>query len=234
MSQTNPSVFSGRRSESERTSVESISTYDSDYGPHSPYDTLPLPCEVEKEFLDRAGDDVKEWFTEYGIDAEPIGKIIQYAMVWDTGRYRFVIHGPDHIGEPVLAVPIMEGGKFVDLLLVAGDMSFARATCRAKWLGIITPTTRLHPHPIEWVEAGCTSACHIEPISRAALKELRGAESILCNDIHTALCAWDWGFESDEDELARFTIDDTPGNIRCYFEDEVKWRTAQLAWESVQ
>ena len=81
---------------------------------------------------------------------------------------------------------------------------------------------------MDWIAAGGTGVCHIEPISRKTLKDLRGVETIQCNDIHTALEAWDWGFESDEDELARFVIDDAPGNIRSYFEDEAKWRTAYL------
>jgi hypothetical protein len=53
--------------------------------------TPPLPDEVEKEFLAHAGDDVKAWLAEHGIDAAPIGKLIQYAMIWnaETGRYRF-------------------------------------------------------------------------------------------------------------------------------------------------
>jgi hypothetical protein len=204
-------------------------TYDRDYGPH---DTLPLPTEVERAFHQHAGGDVTAWFEQHGIDAEPIGKIIQYAMIWnpETGRYRFQIYGADHIGEPVLAVPIYEDGKFIDLLLVSDDMSFETATCRAKWLGSVTgPVVRLHAHPMDWLEAGCTGVCHIEPISRKALKDLRNVETIECSDIHTAVQAWDWGFGGEDDELARFVVDDSPGNIRSYFEDEAKWRSSNMA-----
>jgi hypothetical protein len=88
---------------------------------------------------------------------------------------------------------------------------------------------RLHAHPMDWLEDGCTGVCHIESISRKALKDLRSVTTIECNDVHTALEAWSWGFGADEDELARFAIDDTPGSIRAYFEDEAKWRTAYLA-----
>ena len=62
--------------------------------------------------------------------------------------------------------------------------------------------------------------------SRKALAELTAATTIECNDIHTALEAWDWGFGGEEDELARFVIDDSPGNISAYYEDDLKWRIA--------
>jgi hypothetical protein len=227
MPQTNPSVFSGRRSESERTTVESICNYD---------ETLPLPAEIEKEFRDRADDGMTalSWLAEHGIDDVPEGAaLIQYAMVWtpETGRYRFIIYSKDHIGPKwpqELAVPIIEDGVFTDILFISDDgTSFARATCRAKWLGTVAgPVLRLHAHPMDWIAAGGIGVCHIEPISRKALADLRSVATIQCNDIHTALEAWDWGFESDEDELARFSIDDTAGNIRAYFEDEAKWRVA--------
>jgi len=79
---------------------------------------------------------------------------------------------------------------------------------------------------MDWLEAGCTGVCHIEPISRKALAELTDATTIECNDIATALDAWSWAFDADEDELSRFVIDDTPGNIRSYFEADARWRIA--------
>ena len=219
--------------------MESICDYD---------DTLPLSGEVEREFLDKAGDDLTAlaWLAEHDIDPAPIlenvGRIalIQYWNVWnpDTGRYRFLIYAPDHIGPKYpleLAVPILEDGKFVDLLFISDEMSFARATCRAPWLGrenLTLPVVRLHTHPMDWLEAGCIGVCHVEPISRKAFKELRSAETIECNDIHTALEAWSWGFSDDDDELARFVIDDSPYSIRLYFEAEVTRRVAHLARES--
>jgi hypothetical protein len=88
-----------RRSSSERIFMESICNFD---------DTLPLPDEVEREFLDNAGDDLTAlaWLVEHDIDPAPIlenvGKIalIQYWNVWnpETGRYRFLIYAPDHVG----------------------------------------------------------------------------------------------------------------------------------------
>ena len=211
--------------------MESICNFD---------DTLPLPHEVEEEFHAKAGDGLTAlaWLADHGIDAVPErAAVIQYAMVWtpETGRYRFMIYTPAHVGPkypPELAIPIIENGVFVDMLFISDEMSFVRATCRAPWLGrenLTLPVVRLHPHPMDWLEAGCTGACHIEPTSRKALKDLRSAETIECNDIHTALEAWDWGFGADEDELARFAIDDTPASIRAYFEAEAKWRTAYLA-----
>jgi hypothetical protein len=84
---------------------------------------------------------------------------------------------------------------------------------------------RLHSHPTDWLEAGGRGVCHIEPISRNALKELSQVTTIECNDIYTALEAWDWGFGGADDELSRFSIDDSPGAIRQYFEDQVLWKT---------
>jgi hypothetical protein len=218
---------------SERISMESICNFD---------DTLPLPDEVAQEFSDKAGDGLTalDWLADHGIDPTAISEsvaLIQYNMVWnpETGRYRFLIYAPDHVGPKYpaeLAIPIIEDGHLFDLLFISDEMSFDRATCRAPWLGrenLALPVVRLHAHPMDWLEAGCTGACHIEPISRKALKELRVAETIECNDIHTALEAWSWAFGGEDDELARFSIDDTLFAIRSYFENEVRWRTAYLA-----
>jgi len=212
--------------------MESLSTFD---------DTLPLPGEVEQEFLNKAGDGLTAivWLTDHGIDPTLIIQrvaLIQYGMVWNSeaSRYAFLIYTPDHVGPkhpPELAMPIFEDGTFVDLLFVNDEMSFARATCRAQWLGsqnLALPVVRLHAHPMDWIEAACTGVCHIATISRKALTDLRSVERIECNCIHTALEAWDWGFESDDDELARFDVDDTPAGIRSYFEDEVRWQTAVM------
>jgi hypothetical protein len=203
-------------------------------------DTLPLSEEVEQEFYNKAGRDKEAlaWLVERNVDALPQRvALIQYAMIWnpETGRYRFTIYAPDHVGpkhSPELAIPIVEDGVFIDLLFISDEMSFARATCRAHWLGrenLTLPVVRLHAHPMDWLEAGCIGVCHIEPISRRALKDLRNVATIECNDIYTALEAWDWGFSGDEDELHRFVIDDSPGNIRSYFEEQIKWQTRHLA-----
>ncbi len=217
----------------ESISNDNVSTYD---------DTLPLPTEVEQEFRDHAGDNVTAlaWLADHGIDAAPERvALIQYGMIWnpESGRYRFLIHGPDHVGPkypPELAIPIIEDDEFVDLLFISNDgTAFVRATGRASWLGRVAgPVVRLHAHPMDWLAAGCTGACHIEPISRKALKDLRSVATIECNDIETALAAWSWGFGGDDDELARFEIDDTPGNISAYYEDDFKWRTASREAQS--
>jgi hypothetical protein len=196
-------------------------------------DTLPLPAEVEREFLNHAGDDLTAlaWLSDHGIDSAPQhAALIQYGMVWnpETGRYLFLIYIPEHVGPkhpPELAIPVYEDGNFIDLLFISDDESCARATCRAKWLGSVGgPVVRLHAHPMDFLAAGCTGVCHIEPVSRKALKDLRSATTIECNDIHTALEAWSWGFDADDDELARFAVDDTAGNISAYYEDDFKWR----------
>jgi hypothetical protein len=80
---------------------------------------------------------------------------------------------------------------------------------------------------MDWLEAGCSAGvCHIEPISRKALAELRNVDTIESNDIHTALEAWSWGFGGEDDALARFEIDDTPAAIRSYFEEQAQWYAA--------
>jgi hypothetical protein len=106
-------------SSSERIIVESICKLDCEFD-----DTLPLPTEVEREFLDHAGDGLTAlaWLADHGIDsAPPHAALIQYGMVWnpETGRYQFMIYSPDHIGPkhpPELAVPIIEDGTFVPAL----------------------------------------------------------------------------------------------------------------------
>ena len=204
-------------------------------------DTLPLPTEVENEFRKKAGDNLTAlaWLYDHGVESAPQdAALIQYGIVWtpETGRYRFLIYGPDHIGPkhpPELAVPIAVDGTFADLLVITDEMSFARVTCRVAWLGQLAATVRLHAHPMDWLEAGCTGLCHIEPISRKALKDLRKATRIECSDIHTALEAWDWGFGADDDELKRFEVDDSPFNIRAYFEDEARWQARRDRFEEL-
>jgi hypothetical protein len=200
-------------------------------------DTLPLVADVERIFSEHAGDELsaRAWLEECEIDPGPIiervGKIavMSYALVWnpETGCYDFRAYDVDHVGpkrQPALAVPIMESGEFVDLLLIADDMSFETVCCRARWLGRdnLKGAVRLHRHPLDWLEAGCTGCCHVALICRQALKELSRAESITCNDIDTALNAWGWGFDSDDAELSRFEIDDTAESIRAYFGEQAK------------
>ena len=157
MSATDPSVFLGGDN-SERLFVESLcNNFD---------DTLPLPAEVEREFLDKVDDCLTAiaWLAERGVESTPEHvALIQYAMVWtpETGRYYFLIYASDHVGPkypPELAIPIIEDGVFIDILFISDEMSFARATCRASWLGregLTLPVVRLHAHPLDWLEAGC-------------------------------------------------------------------------------
>lgn len=196
-------------------------------------DTLPLPDEVEREFSDKADNGLTA--TEWLAEPPPGAAVIQYATIWnpETGRYGFLIYGPEHVGPkhpPELAIPIFEDGAFLDLLCISEEMLFVRITGRAPWLGrenLSLPMLRLHAHPMDWLEAGCTGLCHIDPASRKALEELRNVETIECNDIYTAVEAWSWAFGKQGDdtdkELARFMIDDSPLNIQQYFKDEVRW-----------
>ncbi|SFI32659.1 hypothetical protein [Bradyrhizobium sp. Gha] len=195
-------------------------------------DTLPIPADVERRFLENVSHEVgvRTWLEEREIDPERTGQaaLINYGYVWNGVRYNFKIYPAEHIGpkRSALAVPIIEAGQFVDLLLIGDDGSFETVSCRASWLGrdnINRSTVRLHAHPLDWLQSGCTGVCHIAPISRAALKELAAVQRIECNDIHTALEAWDWGFGDDEG-LSRFWIDDTPESIRRYFEQAARWQ----------
>ncbi|MDH2341548.1 hypothetical protein [Bradyrhizobium sp. SSUT77] len=203
--------------------------------------TLPTAKEVEREFLGKAGDKdlAIAWLAGHGVEAPPLQHfaLIQYGIVWtpEIGRYRFIIYAPGHVGPKYpheLAVPILEDGAFIDLLVIAEDQSFALVTCRASWLGrenLGQPVLRLHAHPMDWLQAGCTGVCHVAGISRKALKELAQAQTIECNDIETALEAWDWGFGADEDALARFEIDQPPQAIQAYYEREIRWHAARAA-----
>ncbi|MDH2350870.1 hypothetical protein QCM80_09340 [Bradyrhizobium sp. SSUT112] len=204
-------------------------------------DTLPPADEVEREFFDKAEDkdSAIAWLADHGVEAPPPQHValIQYGVVWtpETGRYKFVVYGAGHLGPKrphELAVPIFEDGAFIDLLVISDDQSWSMVTCRTPWLGrenLAQPVVRLHPHPMDWLQAGCDGVCYVEPIGRKALKELAKAQTIECNDIATALEAWDWAFESDESELARFEIDDTPRSINAYYEGEVRRHAARAA-----
>lgn len=203
-------------------------------------DTLPTAEEVWSEFQERAGGKAAaiKWLAEHGVNTPPPPQaaVIQYGVVWtEVGRYRFVIYGPEHVGpkdSPELAVPIFENGTFIDLLVISGEMHFASVTGRVSWLGrknLALPVVRLHAHPMDWLEADCTGVCHIAPMSRKALKELATAGTIECNDIETALEAWDWGFGADEAELARFEVDDTREAIEAYYERQVSWHSELVA-----
>src|ERR1700730_11857239 len=107
----------------ESISDDNVSTFD---------DTLPTPDEVEREFFEHAGDGLSAlaWLAERGIDTAPEhAALIQYAFVWtpESGRYQFLIYGPDYVGpkrRPALAVPIIEDGVFIDLLLIGDFISF--------------------------------------------------------------------------------------------------------------
>jgi hypothetical protein len=140
----NPDSFSEEKNESYE-SIVMESLFD---------DTLPLPADVERAFLEHAGDGLSatEWLEERGIDPAPIenAALIQSSLVWNShaGRYDFLIYGPDHIGpkrRPALAVPIVENGQFIDLLLIgdfvsfddddSDDRYFETVCCRTPWLG---------------------------------------------------------------------------------------------------
>jgi hypothetical protein len=200
-------------------------------------DILALPADVERTLHQHAGDSLNNaiaWLEERDIDSAPIidrvGKIalVDYALVWNpaVGRYDFRMYGPDHIGPngaPALAVPILEGGKFVDLLLIRDfisdledpaddDRSCETACCRAPWLGrdnLSDDVVRLYSHPLDWPDAGCTCVCHVALISRAAMKDLRAVKSVICDCIWTAMDAWGWIEDYGLAEHLEFECDDS-------------------------
>jgi hypothetical protein len=204
-------------------------------------DTMPLAAEVEREFQDKAIDEAGaiECLTDWRIDPGPVlaavGRVarIQCSFPWDgeTERHRFIIYDSQHVGPKgnwYVAIPVLQGGVFTDLLLLdQEDLSVTRVCGIAEWLGRdefgATQEVRLHRDPADWLEAGCTGVCHIEPISRAGLKDLQQMDRIICSDVHTALEAWDWGFGGNDAELGRFVIDAEPEMIRTYFERQAKW-----------
>jgi hypothetical protein len=201
-------------------------------------DSWPAPSveQVEREFLGKTGDvaGAEEWLAELGIKAEPLtkrlGKIALVQSWFDPtesdARDHFHIYSGDQVGPKwpeQLAFPIRENGQFIDLLLIDCYWLTSRPVCsRANWLGRDNfgrdTTIRLHRDPLDWLAAGCEGVCHIEPVSRKALTELAAATTILCNDLPTALEAWEWGFGGAPDDLSRFEIDDEPESIRAYFE----------------
>ncbi len=52
------------------------------------------------------------------------------------------------------------------------------------------------------------------------------AKTIECNDIETALEAWNWLRRS---RVVRFEIDDTPHAIQACYERVVRWHAARVA-----
>ena len=172
------------------------------------------------------------WLQKEEIDAEPIIKrvgniaLVEHDFIWnpDTDSFDFVT------GQyTALAIPIVESGKTIDLLLIYDDYSY-RTVRGTPWVGrdSIRNTVRLHADVFSWLAAGCTGCCHVALISRAALKELQQAAVIECNDITVALQAWDWGFGGDDDALSKFVIDDTPETIEAYYASEVDYHAMMV------
>lgn len=146
-----------------------------------------------------------------------------------TGTLRLDIRDgePDH-----LVFPITEGGEWVDLACweVAGhqDIPSYRVFTLAgsPWLGrnnITGPRVRLHHSVFSWLDAGCSGCVSIHPFQRTHLKDLAAVDTIECDEISTALEAWEWGFGGRQEALSRFLIDDEPENIEGYFRRQAFW-----------
>ena len=187
-----------------------------------------------------------EFLRDEGIDPAPVLAAVGAVKLLNTSNstalYRpeldhsgtGVVHEFANNGPPAIAFPIIEDGRFVDLLLIGtNDFSFDTLLGETCWLGrdaLTSATVRLHKHPLDWLDAGCTGVCHIAPFSRAEFAEFRGVERIECSDIHLAMEVLGWAFDGDEDELKRFFIDDEPQNIREFFlqEEQFKAEVARI------
>ena len=145
-------------------------------------DALPPVDDVQAEFRDKSVDiaGAAEFLADLEIDADAVtqavGKValIEYAITWNSlsGRYLFAIGG----GEPdTLALPILEGGKFVDLLLIEDDLSFGTVCGRALWLGRDSRRrrlSRLHADPLRLAPGRLSGRLPHPPIQPA------GAEGV--------------------------------------------------------
>lgn len=137
----------------------------------------------------------------------------------------------DYEHRNVLAIPIMSEGEFLDLLLAdPNDPSIWRVMYgRADWLGydaIGYPEVRLHYSPFAWLEAGGVGVCNVHPHYRGHFKDLDVSERIVCDDIDTAMEAWEWAFGGSDDKLDRIVCDDDPENIKAYFERQAFWEAS--------
>ena len=127
---------------------------------------------------------------------------------------------------------------------IASSLTFYSSATKCRLLGphvgpigwaknLTGPVVRLHAHPMDWLEAGCTGVCHIEPISRKALERpSHGQTGSNATTSIPRLEAWDRGFGGEDDELKAFEIDDSPYTIRSYFEEQIKWRTSRMEAEA--
>lgn len=173
-----------------------------------------------------------EWMNQNGFPADAIlerlGKVVlvhavpSYADRSMTLAFDFIDAAPN-----AAAFPVYRDGEIIDLLLVEIDAVETTLLCYdSDWLGhdaLLEPVVRLHAKPLDWLASGCEGACHIRMTSRAALRDLSAAQTILCDNISVAMDVWDWAFDADESELSRFEVDDTPENIRDFFRAEAAW-----------
>lgn len=144
----------------------------------------------------------------------------------------FRIYDENHIGPKALdqlALPIRDAdGALIDLLLINPHSGLSETvTGHGRWLGekqLSSSTVRLQASPLAWLRSDCTGVCNVQRTSRRAFEDLSGAQAILCDDVHTAFEAWEWGFGADPNALSRFVIDAPAPAIRAYFEKEAFWR----------
>ncbi|MQX70072.1 hypothetical protein [Sinorhizobium meliloti] len=176
-------------------------------------------------------EEARAWLTDNDIDPDKLP--FQCKLVHVTGSNDFEIPLPDACGRIVwtfneqpqrhaLIFPVIIDGQFLDLMILdIEDFSFFTVRHKAIWLGsdnISGAEVRLHKHPMDWLGAGSTGCCYIDPQRRTPMKRLQAVGKIYCNDVELALEAWEWGFSAHDEHLDRFEIDDHPDNIRDYFE----------------
>jgi hypothetical protein len=208
---------------------------------HFSKDSLPSDWKATELCLQQRQDLAVQWLQDRDIDPQPIIErvgaiaVIGIAFDWTPDSERFDIYPIDYIGptREAVAVPVIENGEIIDLLLVFDDFSGV-TVFGSVWLGsdyLRESSVRLHAEPVKWLDAGCTGCCHVGLTSRKGLQELQPMQAIHCRNIETALEAWTWGFGEDDAKLAHFVIDASPMAIRRYYEKEARWRTRHVAEE---
>ena len=212
-------------------------------------DLFPLSEELQDAF-EHIGDEsaADAWLSENDIDSETLKaagitcRIVNVTASNDfdvlAGQSRGgVLYEITDGGLPVLGVPIMAAGEFVDLCLIDlnDPTSFRCMYERSDWLGsdhLGQPTVRLHRSPLSWLEAAGVGVANLHPYCRQHFKDLSKSDRIECDDIDAALEAWEWGFSARAVDLTRIDCDDTPENIAAYFDRQAFWSASAQVREA--
>jgi len=119
-------------------------------------------------------------------------------------------------GQPsVLAIPIVDGGRTVDLILFNGGNldDWHLLLGNAAWAGIDAiragGSVRVHATPQDWLRDGCTGACFVErgPSMAAMTIIQEEVDIVLCRDPETAFRIWQHAFDEADEALDRIELD---------------------------